>query len=153
MSTVDQRLRRIAAHAAAGDALGDDGPWLADVLQKIFNGTKFEAASGLDPGWWRAHLCARREAKLFTLANDICPGGNFAEQEAALRAALYRYRDGRWKAVDKRRCGVMPASYAGKPDALLFSILHESSLIAGEGELSLPLSTTNLRKVLSRCCG
>jgi hypothetical protein len=151
MSDTAQRLCRIAASAAAGDALCEDGPWLAGVIQKLFAGTPFEAASGLESGWWRDEIYASREADMFALANDICPGGGFAEQEAALRAALYRYRDGRWKRIDRQR-GSMPASYVGKPDALLFSILRKSSLLAGAGELSIPVSTTHMRKVLSRCC-
>jgi hypothetical protein len=108
------------------------------------------AAFEVKPKWWKDEALARRRAAVRALANDVCPGGGLAEREVRVRAVVNNYWTTRWR-FDQTR-DVMPEKYAGKRDELLFTILHESSRLAGNGELTtVPLSPTYLREMLSDC--
>jgi hypothetical protein len=102
MSNVVQRLRRIAARSAAGDVLGDDGPWLSEVVYRILAGVPFETAIGKAPGWLRGEAQRRRNYAIGKIADLVAPGGTPIERIRAVRAERRRYEP-TWHLRDQYR--------------------------------------------------
>jgi len=111
MTSAADRLRRIADLAPG--ALGDDGVWLAAMINDHF------AARGLTATDRRNEALQRLAAEL------VLPETNLAGRVAAVRAAIRRYQSGRWQRSDRWR-ETMPPEYAGRPEEHLFAAFHAS---------------------------
>jgi hypothetical protein len=149
MSNVDQCLRRIAAHAAAGEALGDDGPWLSEVVYRILAGVPFETAIGRAPGWWRSDAQRRLRYAMARIADLVAPGGTATERADAIRAERRRYEPV-WNRRDQYR-GEPPTSNETSLAYWLFVMFQAGASLKGDSRADIvPDSTKQIKRILAQ---
>lgn len=127
------RLRRIRDAAAAGMALGDDGPWLAAgldaYLRRAPEGLTLPAALELavpvgGAPWWRIDALARRDDALRRLAAEHYSSLPPSERAAAIGVSLRRYASTSWPR--DRHFSACPSRLVGTSGELLFAIMSVS---------------------------
>lgn len=118
---------------AGGELIAGDRAWLAEVIETTLIRRSRR-------GLAREAALRRRNIAIRELVRAFQPGRPRAIQMAWLIAELRRY-ERRWHARDKRTRLSPPASYAGRPEALLHQIF-----VAGDGRV--PLSAKQLRRIL-----
>lgn len=144
------RIDRIAALAAAGGAMGDDGVWLAGALRRWMAGEAWDAVCDLAPGWRREIARGRRDAAIRELSDFVCPGGAPADQADAVRREMRRYEP-TWLRRDQHRAS--PAGY-DRMAHLLFAIFAAGAALKGDSlraELT-PDSPSQLKRILLSAC-
>lgn len=147
MSDAIQRLSRIAARAAAGEALGADGPWLADVIDQMFVGVEFQLAARLNTGWWRATFRSRRDQAIRALCVLVCPNGTLSDKIAVVIKEFRDYREG-WRRRDQHKV-VSPYSDPKVPEFWLFAIfLAGKNLNSKSSRRDLVPGEIQLRRIL-----
>jgi hypothetical protein len=146
MSNVDQRLCRIAARAAVGDALGGDGPWLSDVLNRVLAGVPFETAIGRAPGWWRSDALRRKNYAIGRLADLVAPLGTVSDRADAVLAEQRRYEP-TWHRRDQYRAE--PPDDPTSPAHWLFMIFQAGAALKGDSRAALaPGSFKQIARIL-----
>jgi hypothetical protein len=149
MSNVNQRLCRIAARAAAGDALGDDGPWLSEILTRLQaeapTGATFESLSGFN---WREAASIRCKNAWNTLADSLAPGGTKKEKINAVRRERKIYERQKWKRDQDQT--VSPYSDRRTPEYWLFIIFRAGADLKGDSRAEIvPDSPKHLRRIIA----
>ena len=122
-------LRHVAELAAAGKALGDDGPWLADAIRRYLEG----AARGLtldstfgtepmpfEPAWWEQEAAARRDELIHQMAAHFRQYATARSRQAKeIAAAARRYETRCWPRDQHRdKC---PPHHVDKLEMLFFA--------------------------------
>lgn len=150
MTSAD-RLRAIADAAPA--ALGDDGIWLAQAIERYLagaqDGVTLDATLGLSvrPGespWWRIVAQRRRDAGIRQLADQLLTEGTPDERVDLIRAEIRRFEP-RWIARERTR-SECPSDFS-EIDRTLFGIFAESEIL----NTPPPRSQRQLKKILSVC--
>jgi hypothetical protein len=147
MSDVDQRLCRIAALAAAGEPLGAEGLWLADVLCRVRGGEPFDTAIGRAPGWQRSdaqRLCRRAMGKI---ADLVAPGGTDNERAAGIHAERRRYEP-TWHRRD-HRLSESPNADPASLEYWVFEMFRAAAVLRRTGRSNpIPESTKQITRIL-----
>jgi len=152
------RLRRIAACAAAGEALGEDGEWLADALAAYLEhadaGVSLEQAFAIDTPrgalpWWRRERLARRDAALRAFAHAAFPKLKPHAQGAAVLEAATRYGASGWKwdCVASE----LPRRIAGTPRAHLWHAMQAAPLPSTAAGVARAIGAHKLKCPVSVC--
>ena len=151
------RLRRIAACAAAGEALGEDAGWLADALAaylKHADVLSIEQALGIDTSrgtlpWWRRERLARRDAALRAFAHEAFPDLTSYAQGAAVLEAATRYGASGWKwdCVAPE----LPPRIAGTPRAHLWHAMQAAPLPSTAAGIARAIGAHKLKPTISVC--
>lgn len=137
------RLRRIRDAAAAGMALGEDGPWLASgldaYLRRAPEGLTLPAALDLavpvgGAPWWRTDALARRDDALRRLATEFYGSLPPRERAAAIGVSLRRYASTSWPR--DRHLTVCPVRLAGTAGALHFLIMRASAVPMSDRQIA-----------------
>ena len=137
------RLRRLSARLGE---FGEDGEWLAGVVQAYldpFAGGSLDQAAGLAPDagaehWRTAARRALRDDAIRALTGYF-PGLSRPRCAGAVAQLLERYQTSRWR-VDRAR-PAMPEAYLGTPRAQL-----SAALVAGAGRVP---GVSRIRQILS----
>lgn len=137
------RLRRIRDAAAAGVALGEDGPWLAAgldaYLRRAPQGLTLPAALDLavpvgGTPWWRTDALARRDDALRRLGGEFYGSLQPRDRAAAIGVALRRYASTSWPR--DRHLTSCPARLIGTVGELLFAIMSASAVPMSDRQIA-----------------
>jgi hypothetical protein len=147
-------LRRVAAAAAAGEALETrDGERLAGCLGRFFElgprGGTMDLCFGVSPmqggeSCWRQEKRSDRNALMIEAAARCLPDIKPSYQARTLVMKLHRYQLGRWRS-DQRRADP-PAEYMGQLDYYLFQLLKHHEELPGERQIQRVLEEANYKK-------
>jgi hypothetical protein len=138
-----ERLRRLVGKFAE---LGEDGAWLAGVLQAYldpFGNVSLDEAAGLLPVAGTEHwrTTARRALRDDAIRGltAFFPGSRRSRCAEKIWKMLIGYATTRWR-VDRER-PTMPEDYRGTPRALLYQ-----AMVAGDGKV---IGESRIRRLLA----
>lgn len=143
-----ERLRRVAARAAAGEPLGEDGPWLAEglrfYLEAASQGATLDDALGVSrsagqEAWWTAEARARRDGIIRDLAAHHYAGLPTNRAATAIAQEARRYLGAGW--IRDRHSIVMPAGCEGTIRGYLWQAMKAAE--------RFPVSIRQIASILS----